>query len=67
MEPRQRYGLIDFDGLRDLFNFRSISELANAYRGRVEELMKKRRYSRDGKWRRMRDNPYNLNNLRDMQ
>jgi hypothetical protein len=50
MEPRQRYGLIDFDGLRELFNFRSTSELANAYRGWVEESMKEGRYSRDGKW-----------------
>ena len=39
MEPRQRYGLIDFDGLRELFNFRSISELTNTYRGWVEESM----------------------------
>lgn len=50
MEPRQRYGLIDLDGLRELFNFRSISELANAYRGWVEEPMKEGRYPRDGKW-----------------
>jgi putative transposase len=50
LEPRQRYGLIDFDGLRELFNFRSISELANAYRGWVEGSMKEGRFSRDGKW-----------------
>ena len=50
MEPRQRYGLIDFDGLRELFNFRSISEFVNAYGGWVEESMKEGRYSRDEKW-----------------
>ena len=50
MEPRQRYGLIDFDGLLELFNFRSISDFANAYRRWVEESMNEGRYSRDEKW-----------------
>jgi putative transposase len=50
MEPRQRYGLIDFDGLLKLFNFGSIPEFSDAYRGWVEESMKEGCYSRDGKW-----------------
>ena len=42
--------MIDFDELRELFNFRSISEFVNAYGGWVEESMKEGRYSRDEKW-----------------
>ena len=50
LEPRQRYGLIDFDGLRELFKFGSIPELANAYRGWLEDSIKERRYFHDRKW-----------------
>jgi len=42
--------LIDFGGLREFFNFGSIPELANAYRGWIEDSLKEGRYSRDGKW-----------------
>jgi len=48
--PRQRYGLIDHDELRDLLNFRSMDELAVAYRGWIEESLKVGSYFRDGKW-----------------
>ena len=50
LEPRQRYGLIDFDGLRELLKFGSIPELANAYRGWLEDSIKERRYFHDRKW-----------------
>jgi putative transposase len=34
-EPRERYALIDYRGLRELLNFRSIDDLPDTYRGWV--------------------------------
>src|SRR4030042_5927310 len=48
--PRERYALIDYGGLRDLLDFRSMSDLAEAYRGWVEEAVKEINHLRDGKW-----------------
>jgi putative transposase len=36
-KPRERYGLIDYEGLRRLFGFRSIYDFAEAHRGWVEK------------------------------
>jgi len=48
--PRERYALIDYDGLRDLLNFRSMDDLAAAYRGWIEESLKEESHFRDEKW-----------------
>lgn len=48
--PRQRYALIDYEGLRDLVNVRGMGDLAEAYRGWVEESIEEERHVRDGKW-----------------
>jgi putative transposase len=42
--------LIDYEGLRGLFNFRGMDDLAAAYRGWIEEAMGEEGQSRDGKW-----------------
>jgi REP-associated tyrosine transposase len=47
--PRQRYALIDYEGLRELLNFRRMGDLAEAYRGWVEESLSAGD-PRDGKW-----------------
>ena len=47
--PRERYALIDYEGLRDLLDFRSMSDLAEAYRGWVEESVQEVSHFRDGK------------------
>jgi putative transposase len=48
--PRKRYGLIDYVGLRDLLNFRSMDDLATACRGWVAESLREGRHFRDEKW-----------------
>lgn len=48
--PRERYGLIDYEGLRGLLNFRKMSDLADAYRGWIEEAIRAEGQLRDGKW-----------------
>jgi putative transposase len=48
--PRGRYALIDYQALRDLLDFRSMDELAKAYRGWVEESLREVSCFRDGKW-----------------
>jgi len=48
--PRQRYALIDYQALGDLLNFRSMDDLAKAYRGWVEESLHKTGCFRDEKW-----------------
>jgi putative transposase len=30
--PRQRYALLDYEGLKEILNFKTIEELAEAYR-----------------------------------
>ena len=47
---RERYALIDYNGLRDLLNFRSMDDLAAAYRGWIEESLKEGSHFRDEKW-----------------
>ncbi len=48
--PRERYALIDYEELRRLLNFRGMHDLADAYRGWVEETLSRNGHLRDGKW-----------------
>lgn len=48
--PRERYALIDYEGLRDLLGFRSMHDFAEAHREWVEESLQKVNHFRDGKW-----------------
>ena len=48
--PRERYTLIDYEGLKELLNFTVMDDLADAYRGWVEETVSKGDHFRDGKW-----------------
>jgi hypothetical protein len=48
--PRERYALIDYDGLRGLLGFRSMVDLAEAYRGWVDQSLQEENHRRDGKW-----------------
>ena len=48
--PRERYTLIDYEGLRNLLGFKSMHDLAEAYRGWIEESIKAGNYTRDEKW-----------------
>lgn len=48
--PRERYGLIDHEGLRNLLDFRSMYDLAEGYRGWVEETLKEGSHFRDERW-----------------
>ena len=50
LAPRQRYALIDYDGLRGLLNFDSMDDLAVAYRGWIEESLDGGNSVRDRKW-----------------
>jgi putative transposase len=48
--PRSRYGLINYEELRGLFGFQSMHDLAETYRGWIDESVKKAKHFRDGKW-----------------
>jgi putative transposase len=48
--PRERYALIDYEALRGLLGFTSMNDLAQAYRGWVEESIENESHVRDGKW-----------------
>jgi REP element-mobilizing transposase RayT len=48
--PKVRYALINYDELKDLLNFNEMDELAESYRGWIEEALKKVRHRRDRKW-----------------
>jgi len=48
--PRERYALIDYEGLRDLLGFKGMDDLATAYRGWVDETLREVDRCRDGKW-----------------
>jgi putative transposase len=48
--PRERYGLVDYEGLRGLLDFGSMVDLAEAYRGWVEESLRWSNSHREGKW-----------------
>ncbi len=50
LAPRQRYALIDYDGLRSLLNFDPMDDLAATYRGWIEELLGGGNSPRGGKW-----------------
>ena len=49
-KPKVRYALINYDELRDFLNFNEMDQLAESYRGWVEEALKKVRHRRDRKW-----------------
>ena len=49
-QPRERYALVDYEGLRGLLNFREMPDLAAAYRGWVEDALRAGGQLRDGKW-----------------
>ena len=49
-EPRERYALVDYEGLRELLNFRGMDDLAEAYRRWVDESLSAGDHYRDGKW-----------------
>jgi putative transposase len=48
--PRERYALIDYEGLKDLVGFRSMHDFAEAYRGWIDESLKEVSHTRDGRW-----------------
>jgi REP element-mobilizing transposase RayT len=48
--PRERYGLVDYEGLRGLLDFGPMVDLAEPYRGWVEESLRGSDRRRDGKW-----------------
>jgi putative transposase len=48
--PRERYALVDYEGLRELLNFRRMEDLAEAYRGWIEDAIKGDGLLREGKW-----------------
>lgn len=50
LEPHERYALIDYEGLKKLFDFRGMDELADAYRGWIQRSVSNGKHSRDGKW-----------------
>ncbi|EFK10804.1 conserved hypothetical protein [delta proteobacterium NaphS2] len=50
LSPRQRYALIDYDGLRSLLNFDSMDDLGSTYGGWVAEALEGNDHFRDGKW-----------------
>jgi putative transposase len=47
LEPRERYALIDYEGLRKLLDFRSMHDLGVAYGGWIEESLKEGSHFRD--------------------
>jgi REP element-mobilizing transposase RayT len=47
--PR-RYGIIDRGMLKDLLDFRSMEDLAAAYRDWIDEALSRRPHRREGKW-----------------
>jgi putative transposase len=48
--PRERYAVIDYEGLRNLLNFKEMPDFADAYRGWIEEAIVADGQLRDGKW-----------------
>lgn len=48
--PRERYALLDYEGLREVLNFKTMDDLADAYRGWIEDAVIKGDLRRDGKW-----------------
>jgi hypothetical protein len=48
--PRERYALIDYEGLRSLLDFKSMYDLAEAYRRWIEDSLREGNHYRDWKW-----------------
>jgi REP element-mobilizing transposase RayT len=48
--PRQRYSIIDHEGLMDLLKTKSMDELRKNYRGFVEEALQKQGPERESRW-----------------
>jgi len=48
--PRERYATVDYEGLRNLLNFKEMPDLADAYRGWIEEAICAEGQLRDRKW-----------------
>lgn len=48
--PRERYALIDYNGLKDTLGFRSLHDAAEACRGWVETSLKKKSFIRNEMW-----------------
>ena len=48
--PRQRYSIIDHEGLMEIFDTQGMDELRQTYRGFVEEALQKQGHERDGRW-----------------
>jgi REP element-mobilizing transposase RayT len=48
--PRQRYSLVDYNSLIDLFNMGSMDELKKSYREWVEEALEKKGRERQPQW-----------------
>ena len=49
-KPRERYGIVDHEALRTLLDFRSAQDLAEGYRGWIEESLRSGENRRDDKW-----------------
>ncbi len=49
-QPRERYALVDYEGLSELLNFREMAELGDAYRGWIEDALRMDVPCRDRKW-----------------
>jgi putative transposase len=49
-QPHERYALLDYQGLRELLNFRHTAELADAYRGWVEKALSADVQCRNAQW-----------------
>jgi len=50
LAPRERYAILDHERLKELLNFRSVIDLADAYRGWTEDAVVKGGHCRDRKW-----------------
>ena len=50
LSPKQRYALIDYDGLMDLLNYQSMEELSTAYESWMNASVDKVIGSREDKW-----------------
>jgi hypothetical protein len=48
--PRQRYSIIDHEGLMELFGTNSMDELRESHRGNVEEALQEPGCERDARW-----------------
>lgn len=48
--PRERYAIIDIETLKELLNYRTQTELAEAYRGWIDEAVAKGNRVREARW-----------------